>query len=54
MDKNMIYGVGGMLVGGSLVIGGLLQIHVLPVVLILVGGTIGFVGYKFYNGDIRV
>ncbi|MFX0084316.1 MAG: hypothetical protein ACFFAU_01480 [Candidatus Hodarchaeota archaeon] len=54
MDKNRLYGVGGMMVGGALVVTGLLQIPVLPVVLIVVGGAVGFIGYKFFNGEFKI
>ena len=52
MDRNTLYGVGGMLVGGVLAAIGLLQISVLARVLVLVGGVIGFTSYKIYKGDI--
>ncbi len=54
MDKKMLIGIGGMLVGGVLVVGGLLQIPVLPVVLIVIGGALGYVGNKVYRGEIRI
>lgn len=52
MDKKTkvtLVGCGAMLVGAILVITGLLQIPVLPVTLILVGGALGFVGYKIFE-----
>ena len=52
MDKNTLYGLAGMLVGGVIVVTGLLKIAVLPVLLILVGGAIGFAGYRIYIRDI--
>ena len=47
--KVALIGIGAMLVGATLVVVGLLQIPVVPVVLILVGGAVGFVGYKIFE-----
>ena len=52
MDKNMLIGVGGMLVGGALVVVGLLKIAIVPVILILIGGAVGFTAYKVFKGEI--
>ena len=49
VNKRLLVGVGCMLVGATLVVTGLLRIPVVPIVLILMGGTIGFVGYKIYE-----
>ena len=38
-----------MLVGGALVVKGLTLIPGLPIVLILLGGALGFVGYRIYE-----
>ena len=48
-NKRVLIGVGCMLVGAALVVIGLLQIPILPVVLILVGVALGFTGYKIYE-----
>jgi hypothetical protein len=47
--KRTLVGLGAMLVGAILVVSGLLQIPVVPVVLILVGGVLGFIGYKIFE-----
>ena len=49
VNKRLLVGVGGMLVGGVLVVKGLTLIPGLPIVLILVGGALGFVGYKIFE-----
>lgn len=52
MDKKtkvVLVGLGAMVVGGILVVVGLLQVPTLAKVLILVGGGVGFVGYKIYD-----
>lgn len=49
VNKRLLVGVGGMLVGGILVVAGLLRIPVVPVVLIILGGAVGFIGYKIYD-----
>ncbi len=49
VNKRLLIGVGGMLVGAILVVAGLLRIPVVPVVLILMGGTIGFVCNGIYK-----
>lgn len=49
VNKRLLIGVGCMLTGGALVITGLTQIPGLPIVLILVGGALGFVGYKIFE-----
>lgn len=49
VNKRLAIGTGCMLVGGALVVIGLLKIPIVPVVLVLVGGAIGFVGYKIYE-----
>ena len=49
VNKRLAVGVGAMLVGGALVVIGLLQIPPVPVILILIGGAIGFVGYKIFE-----
>lgn len=49
VNKRLLVGVGCMLVGGALVVAGLLRIPVVPVVLVLVGGAVGFVGYKIFE-----
>ena len=49
VNKKLLIGVGCMLIGGSLVVTGLLRIPVVPIVLILMGGTLGFIGYKIYE-----
>lgn len=46
--KRTLVAIGVMLVGGVLFVSGLLQIPVVPVVLILVGGALGFTGYKIF------
>lgn len=52
MDKKskvILIGCGAMLLGGVLVVVGLLQIPIIPVVLILAGGGLGFLGYRVYK-----
>ena len=49
VNKRLAIGGGCMLLGGILVVTGLLRIPVVPVVLILMGGTIGFVGNRIYK-----
>ena len=49
VNKRLLVGIGCMLVGGALVVTGLLRIPVIPVVLILIGGTLGFVGYRIFE-----
>lgn len=49
VNKRLLVGVVCMLTGGALVIIGLTQIPGLPIVLILVGGALGFVGYKIFK-----
>ena len=49
VNKRLLVGIGCMLVGGALVVTGLLRIPVVPVVLIMIGGSIGFVGYKIFE-----
>lgn len=49
MNKSILIGFGCMLVGAILVIIGLLRIPVISVILILIGGALGFTGYKIYE-----
>lgn len=49
LNKNLLIGLGGMLIGGILVVKGLTMIPGLPIVLILVGGAIGFACYKIFE-----
>lgn len=49
VNKRLAIGVGCMLVGGALVITGLFRLPIVPIVLILIGGAVGFVGYKIYE-----
>lgn len=49
VNKRLVVGVSCMLVGSALVVTGLLRIPVVPIVLILIGGAVGFVGYKIYE-----
>jgi len=49
LGKRLLVGVGSMLVGAVLVVVGLIQIPVIAKVLILLGGTVGFVGYRIYE-----
>ena len=49
VNKRLLVGVGCMLVGGVLVITGLLGIPVASVVKVLLGGALGFVGYKIFE-----
>lgn len=49
VNKKLAVGVGCMLVGGVLVVTGLLGIPVASVVKVLIGGAIGFVGYKVFE-----
>lgn len=49
MNKKVLIGTGRMLLGGILVVIGLLRIPVIPVVLILVGGALGFTGYRLFE-----
>ena len=49
INKRVLVGIGAMLLGGVLVVTGLLRIPVVPIVLILVGGAVGFGGYKIYE-----
>lgn len=49
MDKSTLIGFGSMLVGAILVVIGLLRIPVIPIVLIVIGGALGFGGYKIYE-----
>ena len=49
MNKRILIGTACMLVGGALVVIGLLKIPIVPVVLILIGGALGFSGYKIYE-----
>lgn len=49
MNKQGLIGIAGMFVGGVLVIVGLLNIPVMSVVLIVLGGAVGFTGHYFYD-----
>ena len=49
VNKRLLVGIGCMLVGGALVVTGLLRIPVLPIVLILIGGAVSFVGYTIFR-----
>lgn len=49
VNKRLAVGVGCMLVGGALVITGLVKLPVVPFLLILTGGAVGFIGYKIYE-----
>jgi len=49
VNKRLLVGLGCMLVGGVLVVTGLLRVPVVPVVFILMGGSVGFVGYKIFE-----
>ena len=52
--KKEIISIGGMLLGGALVVIGLLKISIVPVILILVGGAIGFTSYKIFKDEISI
>lgn len=49
VNKRLLVGVGCMLVGGALFVTGLTQMPGLPIVLILIGGALGFVGYRIFE-----
>ena len=49
VNKRLLVGIGCMLVGAVLVVTGLLGIPVVSVVKILIGGALGFVGYRIYE-----
>lgn len=49
VNKRLLVGVGCMLVGGALVVAGLARLPGLPIVLILMGGALGFIGYRIYE-----
>ncbi len=49
VNKRLLIGLGSMLVGGVLVVVGLLKVPVVAAVLVLLGGTLGFVGYKIFE-----
>lgn len=49
VNKRVIVGICCMLVGGILIVIGLVQIPIVARVLILIGGTVGFIGYRIYE-----
>ena len=49
VDKRLAVGVGCMMVGGVLVVIGLCQIPIVPVVLIIMGAGLGFVGWTIFK-----
>lgn len=49
VNKRLLVGIGAMLVGGALFVTGLFRIPVVSIVLILMGGAIGFVGFYIYE-----
>jgi len=49
MNKTFLIGLGCMLVGAISVVWGCLTIPVIAIVKIVVGGAVGFVGYKIFS-----
>jgi len=49
VNKALCIGLGMMLVGGILVVVGLLNVPKMAVVEVLLGGAVGFVGYKIFG-----
>ena len=49
LNKNLLIGLGCMLVGAALVIAGLSRLPAIPIVSIVMGGAVGFSGYKIFE-----
>jgi len=49
VNKALCIGLGMMLVGGILVVVGLLNVPKMAAVEVLLGGAVGFVGYKIFG-----
>ena len=49
LNKALLIGLSCMLIGVALVITGLSKLAIVPIVLIVMGGAIGFSGYKIFE-----